>query len=109
MFSPSESVGVFPLLDADGFQEFFQSLVWLRADHPVSGGDESRHAGDAVLVRFLPILVDRFLEAALLQDLPGGLDIEPVITHRFHYTEFEKGFEAMRTGESGKVILSWNK
>ncbi len=37
----------------------------------------------------------------------GGLDLSPVITHRFHYTEFEKGFEAMHSGKSGKVILSW--
>ena len=28
----------------------------------------------------------------------GGLDLTPVITHRFHYTEFEKGFEAMHSG-----------
>jgi threonine 3-dehydrogenase len=40
--------------------------------------------------------------------LESGLDITPVITHRFHYTEFEKGFEAMRSGNSGKVILSWS-
>jgi threonine 3-dehydrogenase len=40
--------------------------------------------------------------------LQSGLDISPVITHRFHYTEFEKGFEAMSSGNSGKVILSWN-
>jgi threonine 3-dehydrogenase len=39
--------------------------------------------------------------------LQSGLDITPVITHRFHYSEFEKGFEAMRSGASGKVILSW--
>jgi threonine 3-dehydrogenase len=39
--------------------------------------------------------------------LESGLDIRPVITHRYHYTEFEKGFAAMKTGESGKVILSW--
>lgn len=39
--------------------------------------------------------------------LESGLDIRPVITHRFHYTEFEKGFEAMRSGNSGKVILHW--
>ena len=39
--------------------------------------------------------------------LQSGLDITPVITHRFHYTEFEKGFEAMRSGVSGKVILTW--
>ena len=37
----------------------------------------------------------------------GGVNIRPVITHSFPYTEFEKGFEAMRGGESGKVILSW--
>ena len=39
--------------------------------------------------------------------LESGLDIKPAITHRFHYTEFEKGFEAMKSGNSGKVILSW--
>jgi threonine 3-dehydrogenase len=40
--------------------------------------------------------------------LQSGLDICPVITHRFHYTEFEKGFAAMRSGDCGKVILDWN-
>jgi len=44
--------------------------------------------------------------AAMVQ---GGLDLSPVITHRFHYTEFEKGFEAMHSGQSGKVILDWTK
>jgi threonine 3-dehydrogenase len=39
--------------------------------------------------------------------LDSGLDIRPVITHRFHYTEFERGFEAMKSGESGKVVLDW--
>src|SRR5215475_3894048 len=39
--------------------------------------------------------------------LQSGLDITPVITHRFHYTEFEKGFRAMMSGCSGKVVLSW--
>ncbi len=39
--------------------------------------------------------------------LESGLDIRPVITHRFHYTEFERGFEAMLSGQSGKVILDW--
>jgi threonine 3-dehydrogenase len=39
--------------------------------------------------------------------LESGLDIRPVITHRFHYTEFEKGFEVMTSGQSGKVILNW--
>ena len=41
--------------------------------------------------------------------LQSGLDISPVITHRYHYTEFIKGFEAMVSGQSGKVILDWTK
>jgi threonine 3-dehydrogenase len=39
--------------------------------------------------------------------LQSGLDIAPVITHRMAFDEFEKGFEVMRSGESGKVILNW--
>jgi threonine 3-dehydrogenase len=39
----------------------------------------------------------------------GGLDLSPMITHRFNYKEFEKGFEAMNTGRSGKVVLDWTK
>ena len=37
----------------------------------------------------------------------GGLDLTPVITHRFDYKDFEKGFAAMNSGQSGKVILNW--
>ncbi len=40
--------------------------------------------------------------------LQSGLDISPVITHRFHYTEFEKGFQAMISGQAAKVILSFD-
>jgi len=40
--------------------------------------------------------------------LQSGLDISPIITHRFHASEFEKGFEVMMSGQSGKVILDWN-
>jgi threonine 3-dehydrogenase len=39
--------------------------------------------------------------------LQSGLDITPVITHRLPYTEFEQGFAAMLSGQSGKVILNW--
>jgi threonine 3-dehydrogenase len=39
----------------------------------------------------------------------SGLDITPVITHRFHFTDFEKGFAAMQSGRSGKVILDWRQ
>ncbi len=40
--------------------------------------------------------------------LESGLDIRPVITHRFSYKDFEKGFEPMRSGDSGKVVLEWS-
>lgn len=39
--------------------------------------------------------------------LQSGLDISPVITHRFHASEFEEGFAVMLSGQSGKVILDW--
>ena len=39
--------------------------------------------------------------------IESGLDITPVITHRLRCEEFEKGFDAMREGSAGKVILDW--
>jgi threonine 3-dehydrogenase len=39
--------------------------------------------------------------------LESGLNILPIITHRFAAPEFQKGFEVMMTGQSGKVILDW--
>src|SRR3989441_984786 len=41
--------------------------------------------------------------------LQSGLDISPVITHRFPYSEFQKGFDAMLSGNSGKVVLTWSE
>jgi len=43
----------------------------------------------------------------LMAMIEAGLDLTPIITHRFHYTDFEKGFAAMNSGEAGKVILDW--
>jgi threonine 3-dehydrogenase len=42
--------------------------------------------------------------AAMLQ---SGLDITPIITHRLPIAEYREGFEIMRSGQSGKVILDW--
>jgi threonine 3-dehydrogenase len=39
--------------------------------------------------------------------LQSGLDLSPVITHRFHIDDFQKGFDAMLSGQCGKVILDW--
>jgi threonine 3-dehydrogenase len=40
--------------------------------------------------------------------LQSGLDIRPAITHRFAFRDHEAAFEAARSGDSGKVIMSWN-
>lgn len=39
--------------------------------------------------------------------IQSGLDLKPIITHRLPYQEFEKGFETMIAGKSGKIILNW--
>ncbi len=41
--------------------------------------------------------------------LESGLDLRPVITHRFHFAEYERGFEVMKSGQAGKVILNWKQ
>ena len=40
--------------------------------------------------------------------LQSGLDISPVITHHFPINDFQQGFDVMRSGQSGKVILHWD-
>ncbi|WP_026958180.1 L-threonine 3-dehydrogenase [Aliagarivorans taiwanensis] len=42
--------------------------------------------------------------ASLIQ---SGLDVSPIITHHYAIDDFQKGFDVMRSGESGKVVLSW--
>jgi threonine 3-dehydrogenase len=39
--------------------------------------------------------------------LENGLDVRGVITHRMGVDAFEAGFAAMRSGQSGKVVLDW--
>lgn len=44
--------------------------------------------------------------SALIQ---SGLDLSPIVTHRFPIDDFQEGFDVMRSGQSGKVILSWDE
>lgn len=39
--------------------------------------------------------------------LQSGLDISPLLTHRYSVTDFQEGFDVMRSGQSGKVVLDW--
>ena len=40
--------------------------------------------------------------------LQSGLDLKPLITHRFEIEDYQKGFDVMNSGEAGKVILNWD-
>src|SRR5438874_430015 len=40
--------------------------------------------------------------------IQSGLDISPVITHRFPYTQFKEAIELMKSGNSGKIVLDWS-
>jgi threonine 3-dehydrogenase len=42
------------------------------------------------------------------QMIIGGINLDPVITHRFGIDEFQKGFDVMESGDCGKVILDWD-
>ncbi len=50
-------------------------------------------------------MYETWYKMAMLVEM--GVDITPVITHRYNYQDFEKGFAAMNSGETGKVILDW--
>jgi threonine 3-dehydrogenase len=39
--------------------------------------------------------------------IDSGLDIAPVITHRYSCDDFEEAFQVMMSGQSGKVVLKW--
>jgi len=39
--------------------------------------------------------------------IQSGLDLSPMITHQYNIDDFAQGFDAMRSGQSGKVILNW--
>ncbi len=41
--------------------------------------------------------------------IQGGVDLTPLITHRFSYTQYAEAFEVMRSGNSGKIILNWTQ
>lgn len=42
------------------------------------------------------------------QMLVSGLDISPIITHQFHYSEYQKAFDIMEQGNCGKILLNWD-
>lgn len=44
----------------------------------------------------------------MISMLQSGLDISPIITHRYKIDDYQQGFDAMNTGQSGKVVLDWS-
>ena len=41
--------------------------------------------------------------------IENGLDLNPIITHRLPIDGFQQGFDAMESGEAGKVVLDWTQ
>ncbi len=99
--------------------------------NPKAFGDmltHMNHAGKVALLGFLPrdtqidwnqIIMKGLLVKGIygremfetwykmISMLQSGLDISPVITHEFHINEYQKAFDTMLSGQSGKVIMSW--
>ncbi len=104
-------------LEMSGSQAAFSSMV----DNMNSGGKIAilgLHSGKTVInwdkVVFNSLTLQGIYGREMFETwykmmsmLQTGLDIKGIITHRFPAQEFEKGFEAMNSGQSGKVILDW--
>lgn len=90
--------------------------------------DHMNHAGKVALLGFLPRetqinwnnIIMKGLQVKgiygremfdtwykMISMLQSNLNISPVITHEFHYTEYQKAFDTMLSGLSGKIIMSW--
>ena len=41
--------------------------------------------------------------------IEGGLDLSPIITHRFGVEDFQSAFDVMLSGDCGKVVLNWSE
>ena len=52
-------------------------------------------------------MYETWYQSAVL--ISSGLDITPVITHRFDFRDHEAAFAAARSGDSGKVIMDWQQ
>ena len=74
-------------------------------DAPQSDKDVENNLGGLTLQGIYGRKMDNWHQMSYM--VQGGLDLSPVITHRFHYTQFQEGFDAMNSGKSGKVILDW--
>ena len=74
---------------------------------PQSDKDVENNLGGLTLQGIYGRKMDNWHQMSYM--VQGGLDLMPVITHRFHYTDFQKGFDAMMSGRSGKVVLDWTK
>ncbi len=64
------------------------------------GADSSRATG-------APSVTRRSGGHKMVAMLQSGLDLSPIISHRFGINDFQKGFDAMRSGQSGQVVLDW--
>ena len=123
-----ESVG--DAMKSLGMKEGFDVALEM-SGHPSGLNDILNHTSNGAKVSLLGIFPDKvaidwdkvIFKGLVLKGIYGremfetwykmssmvraGLDISPVITHRFPVAEFKTGFETMMSGQSGKVVLDW--
>ncbi len=124
-----ESVG--DAMRSLGMKEGFDVALEM-SGHPSGLNDILNHTSNGAKVSLLGIFPDKvaidwdkvIFKGLMLKGIYGremfetwykmgsmvraGLDISPVITHRFPVAEFKTGFETMMSGQSGKVVLDWS-
>ena len=85
--------------------------------HPSGLNDTLKHTSNGAKVSLLGIFPENVAIYSremfetwykMSSMIRAELDIPPVITHKFDYTEFEQGFATMLSGQSGKVVLEWS-
>ena len=81
------------------------ALLGIHAGHPNIDWDKVVFKGLTIMGIYGREMFETWYK--MMAMLQTGLDVDKIITHRFDAQDFEKGFAAMQSGESGKVVLTW--
>ena len=86
----------------------YPTPYYTRAMIPASAKDEGKISQSIAKMLEEDLTLKYDNDAETKQMLISGLDLTPVITHKFPIADFQKGFDIMESGQCGKVILEWD-